>query len=187
MPGGSAAMTYRGISDKLAIEFPCFQTHDGLGPSDQQLTAEYLHEKLKNKKNSHQNCSAGSGDYLRNRQYMALEALFERLPFCRHERPAASSRTECGKPLSAVREVLEKSNQSAGGSTLRDYRKPDGSLGCFREPALRFLVTKPDSPAGLRTCSPARTWGIRENRSGRTFNLLLSYQTKVKSHDKKHL
>lgn len=40
-------MTYC-ISDKLA-EFPAFK-HTGIDPFDQRLTAEYLYEKLKNKK-----------------------------------------------------------------------------------------------------------------------------------------
>ena len=34
--------------------------------------------------------------------------------------------------LVAIREVLEEA-VAAGGSTLRDYRKPDGSSGAFQE------------------------------------------------------
>lgn len=133
-------MTYC-ISDKLA-EFPAFK-HTGIDPFDQRLTAEYLYEKLKNKKTAikiallDQEIICGIGNIY------ASEALFGAsiLP----TREAGSlSRTECGKLLKAVREVLEKAIK-AGGSTLRDYRKPDGSLGYFQNQ--HCVYNKPDSPA----------------------------------------
>ena len=72
-------MTYC-ISDKLA-EFPAFK-HTGIDPFDQRLTAEYLYEKLKNKKTAIK--IAESAIYMPPKLCSAP-------PFCRHERPAASA------------------------------------------------------------------------------------------------
>lgn len=80
-------MTYC-ISDKLA-EFPAFK-HTGIDPFDQRLTAEYLYEKLKNKKRPSKlpcwirRLSAESAIYMPPKLCSAP-------PFCRHERPAASA------------------------------------------------------------------------------------------------
>lgn len=148
-------MTYC-ISDKLA-EFPAFK-HTGIDPFDQRLTAEYLHEKLKNKKTAikiallDQEIICGIGNIY------ASEALFGASILPTRE-SGSLSRTECDKLLKAVREVLEKAIK-AGGSTLRDYRKPDGSLGYFQNQ--HCVYNKTGQPCPGCTCSPARTGGIRK-------------------------
>lgn len=173
-------MTYC-ISDKLA-EFPAFK-HTGIDPFDQRLTAEYLYEKLKNKKNGHQNCPAGSGDYLRNRQYICLRSFVRRL----HSADTRGRQPQPGR----MRQTAESGTRSFGksnqGRRFDTARLPQAGRQSrlFSEPALRLQQNRTALPGLHLLSGPHR--GNQENRSGRTFNLLLSHQTKVKSHDKKHL
>lgn len=108
-------MTYC-ISDKLA-EFPAFK-HTGIDPFDQRLTAEYLYEKLKNKKTAikiallDQEIICGIGNIY------ASEALFGAsiLP----TREAGSlSRAECRQTAESGTRSFGKSNQGRRFDTAR--------------------------------------------------------------------
>lgn len=104
--------------------------HTGIEPFDNKLTSKYLFEKLQ-KKNIpikaallDQKIVVGIGNIY------ASEALFDAQisPL----RPANKiSEEECKKLIASVRKILQNAIK-AGGSTLRDYEKPDGSLGYFQ-------------------------------------------------------
>ena len=66
----------------------------------------------------------------------------------------------------AIREVLTEAI-SAGGSSLRDHRRPDGELGYFQH---SFAVYgREGQPCPGCDCDPARTGGIRRlTQSGRS-------------------
>ena len=122
--------------------------NSGLDPFDERLTAQLLHEKLKNKKVAikiallDQKIISGIGNIY------ASEALFEAkiLP----TREALSlSLDECGALIDAVKNVLQKAIL-AGGSTLRDYKKPDGSLGYFQNQ--HCVYNKTGMPCPNCTC-----------------------------------
>lgn len=102
----------------------------GLDPFDKTFNGEYLYSKFKNKKTAvkiallDQEIIAGIGNIY------ASEALYAAriLP----TRPANSLSLKESQTLAeAVRQVLTKAI-AAGGSTLKDYRKPDGSMGYFQ-------------------------------------------------------
>ena len=122
--------------------------NSGLDPFDERLTARLLLDKLKNKKIAikvallDQKIICGIGNIY------ASEALFEAkiLP----TREALSlSLNECSDLIKAVRNVLKKAI-SAGGSTLRDYKKPDGSLGYFQNQ--HCVYNKTGMPCPNCTC-----------------------------------
>jgi formamidopyrimidine-DNA glycosylase len=108
----------------------------GVEPLGRELTPEYLAMRARGKKValkpfiSDQRIIAGVGNIY------ACEALYRaRLSPLR---AAASLATKSGKPtpraaalVDAIRAVLEDAI-AAGGSTLRDYRKADGTLGEFQ-------------------------------------------------------
>lgn len=102
----------------------------GPEPFDKALNADYLYEKLQKKRIAvkaallDQEIIVGIGNIY------ASEALFEARisPL----RPANKIKpAECRRIVAAVQNVLQKAI-AAGGSTLRDYEKPDGSLGYFQ-------------------------------------------------------
>lgn len=115
-------------TDEL-IQNKIFQ-NSGLDPFDEKLTAQLLHEKLKNKKIAikiallDQKIINGIGNIY------ASEALFEARILPSRESSTLTLK-ECKALIDAIRDVLKKAI-SAGGSTLRDYKKPDGSLGYFQ-------------------------------------------------------
>lgn len=102
----------------------------GIEPFDSALTPEYLCRKFKNKKIPikvallDQSIITGIGNIY------ASEALYQAgiLP----TREACSlSLEECSLLIKKTVEVLNQA-VAAGGSTLKDYQKPDGSLGYFQ-------------------------------------------------------
>ena len=102
----------------------------GLDPFDEKLNSSYLSEKLKNKKTPikvlllDQSIINGIGNiYASEALYLARISPF---------REANSlSLKELDELIEAVRLTLNDAIK-AGGSTLRDYRKPDGSTGYFQ-------------------------------------------------------
>ncbi len=75
-------------------------------------------------------------------------------------RPAENiSRPECKKLVAAVRETLQKAID-AGGSSLRDYKKPDGSLGYFQN--LHCVYNKTGQKCPQCTCDVLKTGGIKK-------------------------
>ena len=103
----------------------------GIGPDpfSEDFNAGYLKAKAKSRKTPvkvlllDQKVVAGIGNIY------ASEALYKAGILPMREAKSLSLK-ECEKLNSAVREVLNQAIK-AGGSTLRDYRKPDGSMGYF--------------------------------------------------------
>ena len=108
---------------------PLFR-HIGPDPFDNKLDATYLETRLRHKKTPikiallDQSLIAGIGNIY------ASEALY--LARISPLRPSSSlTFSEISALLEAIRLTLKKAIK-AGGSTLRDYRKPDGSMGYFQ-------------------------------------------------------
>lgn len=75
-------------------------------------------------------------------------------------RPAASLSTEeCAALVDCTRKVLQKAVDN-GGSTLRDYHKPDGSLGYFQN--LHCVYNKTGQRCPNCKCNPEKTGGIKK-------------------------
>jgi formamidopyrimidine-DNA glycosylase len=146
---GGATITYndpRRFGFMLLVPGDSLESHalfSGLGvePLGNALNAEYLASRAHRRKTDlkaflmDQRNVAGLGNIY------VCEALNQ--AGLSPERPAASLATVSGKPTArterlvpAIRSVLERAIL-AGGSTLRDYRKADGSSGAFQE---SFLV-----------------------------------------------
>ena len=104
--------------------------HLGLDPFDENLNVTYLKDKLIGKKIPikqallDQTIISGIGNIY------ASEALYlARISPLRES--CSITKKELKNLIEAVREVLEKAIK-AGGSTLHDYRKPDGDIGYFQ-------------------------------------------------------
>lgn len=130
----------------------------GPEPFDKALTADYLYNRLQKKSIAvkaallDQEIIVGIGNIY------ASEALFgaKISPL----RPANRiSKGECRKLISEIQKTLKKAI-SAGGSTLRDYEKPDGSLGYFQN--LHCVYNKTGQKCPQCTCDTAKTGGIRK-------------------------
>ncbi len=128
----------------------------GPEPFDEALTADYLYSRLQKKRIPlkaallDQKIVAGIGNIY------ASEALYHAAisPL----RPADEvRRNECKKLIDAVRKTLQ-SAIDAGGSTLKDYEKPDGSPGYFQN--LHCVYNKTGQKCPLCTCDTAKTGGI---------------------------
>ncbi|MFV0626004.1 MAG: bifunctional DNA-formamidopyrimidine glycosylase/DNA-(apurinic or apyrimidinic site) lyase [Alphaproteobacteria bacterium] len=102
----------------------------GIDPFDKELNGKYLHERLQKKQISikisllDQTIINGIGNIY------ASEILFlaKILPT---RKSNEINLKECESIVEATRIVLTKAIE-AGGSTLKDYQKPDGSLGYFQ-------------------------------------------------------
>ena len=115
-------------SNKLC-ENPLFR-HLGLDPFDENLSEHYLTEKLSHKKAPikvallDQSIISGIGNIY------ASEALYDaRISPLRES--CSLTKKELKKLIESVRLILKKAID-AGGSTLHDYHKPDGSTGYFQ-------------------------------------------------------
>jgi len=102
----------------------------GLDPWDEKLTAEYLLAKLKNKKQPiklgllDQEIICGIGNIY------ASEILYKAR--IRPDREGDSiKKTEAEKIVLYTREILQKAIE-AGGSTIHDFKNPDGDTGYFQ-------------------------------------------------------
>ncbi len=135
-----------------------FFAHLGPEPFDEKLDEKYLLQKFKRKKTPikvallDQSVMVGVGNIY------ASEALF--LARILPQRTADSlSKKECAALLEAVRIVLKKAI-AAGGSTLKDYQKPDGSLGYFQN--MHCVYNKTGQPCPDCTCNIKKTGGIQK-------------------------
>lgn len=130
----------------------------GCEPFDESFNPQYLFAALQKKKVPvkaallDQELVVGIGNIY------ASEALFAAgiSPL----RPANKvSRNQCKKLIEAVQAVLRQAI-AAGGSTLRDYEKPDGSLGYFQNQ--HCVYNKTGQPCPDCTCDIAKTGGIQK-------------------------
>jgi formamidopyrimidine-DNA glycosylase len=129
----------------------------GIDPFNSDLTAYYLATKLKNKKNPiklsllDQSIINGIGNIY------ASEALYDA-----NISPLRESNTltlnELDMLILSVRKILEKAIK-AGGSTLKDYRKPDGSMGYFQNS--HCVYDKEGHRCPNCTCDINKTKGIK--------------------------
>lgn len=129
----------------------------GVDPFDDELTAGYLESKLKNRNTPikiallDQSVISGIGNIY------ASEALYEaRISPLRGSRSLTTK--ERANLIEAVRLILRKAI-AAGGSTLHDYKKPDGDIGYFQ---LQHAVYGKDGQACPNGCKNKKCGGIRK-------------------------
>lgn len=130
----------------------------GKDPFGNELTADYLLKKLQKKKKTpikvallDQSIISGIGNIY------ASEILYESriLPsrFCEN-----INLKDCDLIIENTKKVLQKAID-AGGSTLRDYKKPDGSLGYFQN--MHCVYNKKGQKCPHCTCNIKETGGIK--------------------------
>ncbi len=145
-----------GESAKLR-QHHCFQ-NVGLDPWDANLTPKYLLSKLANRKCAiklsllNQEIICGIGNIY------ASEILYRAR--IRPERESCTvSESEASEIIKYTRLILEEAIK-AGGSTIHDYRRPDGNIGYFQQHHCVY------DKAGKRCpdckCDIAKTGGIRK-------------------------
>lgn len=137
----------------------------GIDPFKPELTAEYLFSHLKNKKIPikvallDQSIINGIGNIYASEALYLAKILPTRLA-------NDISTKECESLVKAVRNTLEKAIK-AGGSTLRDYRKPDGSMGYFQN--MHCVYNKTGQKCPDCTCDISKTGGIQKiTQAGRS-------------------
>ena len=142
-------------SDKLR-QHHCFK-HIGLDPWDANLTADYLHAKLANRKCAiklallNQEIICGIGNIY------ASEILYRA-----RIRPERSSESVTLKEAAALIEntrIVLQQAIDAGGSTIHDYQRPDGNIGYFQEQHCVYDKTGQRCPDCR--CNIAKTGGIK--------------------------
>lgn len=132
--------------------------HLGIDPFDEKLDGAYLHRKLSHKSVPIKQALLDQSIICGIGNIYASEALF--LAGIMPTRAACSlSEKECPVLVDSIRMTLKKAI-AAGGSTLRDYRKPDGSLGYFQNQ--HCVYGKEGHPCPDCTCDINRTGGIRK-------------------------
>lgn len=130
----------------------------GPEPFDKKLTPDYLFDKLQKKKISikaallDQEIIVGIGNIY------ASEALFGS-GISPMRASNKISKDECKILIKEIQKTLKKAI-AAGGSTLRDYAKPDGSLGYFQN--LHCVYNKTGQKCPHCTCDINKTGGIRK-------------------------
>lgn len=130
----------------------------GADPFDEKLNAEYLYDKLHKHLKApikisllDQTIIAGIGNIY------ASEILYEsRISPIRES--GKISLEECDLLIKNTRKVLQKAIK-AGGSTLRDYKKPNGSMGYFQQQHCVYNKTGLACPDCK--CDIIKTKGIR--------------------------
>lgn len=136
---------------------PLFK-HTGIDPFAEELDGEYLFARLQKKKSPIKTALLDQGIICGIGNIYASEILFmsEISPL----RPADKiSRKEAGILVKNTREVLKKAI-AAGGSTIHDYKRPDGSLGYFQN--MHCVYGKAGQPCPGCTCNLSKTGGIKK-------------------------
>lgn len=129
----------------------------GPDPFDDKVTAKYLYDKIRNKKSPikvsllDQTIINGIGNIY------ASEILYEAKILPTRE-SSLITMGECDRIVNATRNVLLKAIK-AGGSTLKDYHKPDGSTGYFQNEHCVYNKTGQKCPNC--TCDINKTGGIQ--------------------------
>lgn len=130
----------------------------GPEPLDSEFSAEYLYQKLKNKKVPikvailDQEVVVGIGNIY------ASETLYKAgiSPLRRADKV---TKKECRRIVESSHEVLKQAI-AAGGSTIHDYKKPDGSLGYFQNMHCVYGKTGQKCPNCI--CDINKTGGIQK-------------------------
>lgn len=139
----------------------CFK-RIGPDPWDDDLTVEYLLTKLRNRKTAikiallDQELICGIGNIY------ASEILYKAriLPQRKSESITA---TEAERIIFYTREILSESIK-AGGSTIHDYKRPDGDIGYFQQKHCVYNKTGQRCPDCC--CDIAKSGGIRKDVQG---------------------
>ena len=134
----------------------------GVDPFDTNLNATYLLNKLKNKNIEikiallDQSIINGIGNIY------ASEALYDARisPF---KKSCSISLDEANKLIESIQKILKKAIK-AGGSTLKDYKKPDGSTGYFQNEHCVYNKTGQRCPNCC--CDISKTSGIKKATQG---------------------
>lgn len=155
-------MTY---TESANIETHRLFARTGIEPFDNLLTAEYLFECLKDKKIPIKTALLDQSIINGIGNIYASESLYEAgispLRLC-----TDISIDEAEKLITAIKKTLNKAIE-AGGSTLRDYRRPDGSMGYFQNQHCVYNKTGQRCPNC--TCDIKQTGGIKRIiQSGRS-------------------
>lgn len=147
-------------SDKLKNHH-CF-SRIGLDPWDENLTADYLLNKFKNRKTAikiallDQEIICGIGNIY------ASEILYKAR--IRPQRPSESiTKDEAKKIIIYTREILSDSIK-AGGSTIHDYKRPDGDIGYFQQKHCVYNKTGQRCPDCK--CDIKKSCGIQKDIQG---------------------
>ncbi len=139
-------------------QHPLF-AHIGIDPFDGGLTPQYLFDKLQTKKKTSvkqalldQSLVAGIGNIYASEILYRARILPQRSSY-------SISFKECRALSEAICQVLQEAIR-AGGSTLRDYQKPDGSFGYFQHQHCVYNKTGQACPDCI--CNAAKTGGIKK-------------------------
>lgn len=148
-------MLYLTHEDKWQKEEPFSRM--GPEPLSNSFSGRALYEALKNKRVPVKNALLDQRVVSGVGNIYACEALF--YSGIAPDRLSSSlSDDECAKLVAAVRMVLEKA-LAAGGSTLKDYAKTDGSLGYFQ---YSFSVyDRERQPCPTCDCDIEKTGGVK--------------------------
>ena len=130
----------------------------GLEPFDIKMDGSYLHNRFKNKKVPIKTAMLDQTIVTGIGNIYASEALYLAKILPTRE---ASSLTleECCVLKEKINIVLKKAIK-AGGSTLRDYQKPDGSLGYFQN--MHCVYNKTGQKCPDCQCDTDKTGGIQK-------------------------
>ena len=145
------------VETKNLAANPIF-AHIGLDPFDAKLDGLFLFNKLKNKKIPikvallDQKIVNGIGNIY------ASEALFD-AGIAPTRMSDKLELKECEKLVESIRKILQKAI-AAGGSSIHDYKKPDGSLGYFQN--MHCVYNKTGQKCPGCTCNIAQTGGIKK-------------------------
>ena len=130
----------------------------GLDPFDENLTPDYLYNHLSKKKIPikvallDQEIICGIGNiYASEILYLA------KISPLRESNKVGLK--ECASIIEKTREVLKKAIV-AGGSTIHDYKKPDGSLGYFQN--MHCVYNKTGQKCPCCTCNVEQSGGIQK-------------------------
>lgn len=139
----------------------CFK-RIGLDPWDENLTPDYLLAKLANRKTAikiallDQEIICGIGNIY------ASEILYKA-----HILPQRNSESitkhEASEIIKYTREILDESIK-AGGSTIHDYKHPDGNIGYFQQKHCVYNKTGQSCPDCK--CDITKTGGIKKDVQG---------------------
>ena len=140
------------------IETSKFLSHIGIDPFDKGLDGLYLFNKLQNKNIPIKVALLDQAIINGIGNIYASEALFD--AELNPTRAANSLNIrDCERLVDSIRKILKQAID-AGGSSIHDYRKPDGSLGYFQN--MHCVYNKIGQKCPGCTCNITKTGGIRK-------------------------